>query len=104
MRIAIASGKGGTGKTTVAVNLAWRLAERGEAVQYLDCEVEEPATLFAGVYALLRTGARLLVAEPRGRVTDEAFARTVHLAKTCGFSEVATPRIAGARAVLLSKG
>ena len=42
MRIAIASGKGGTGKTTVAVNLAWFLAERGVTVQYLDCDVEEP--------------------------------------------------------------
>jgi len=41
-RIAIASGKGGTGKTTVAVNLAWVLAARGVATQYLDCDVEEP--------------------------------------------------------------
>jgi MinD superfamily P-loop ATPase len=40
--IAIASGKGGTGKTTVAVNLAWTLAGLGRAVQYLDCDVEEP--------------------------------------------------------------
>jgi len=42
MRIAIASGKGGTGKTTVAVNLAVVLADSGLAVQYLDCDVEEP--------------------------------------------------------------
>lgn len=42
MKIAVASGKGGTGKTTVAVNLAWVLAARGVAVQYLDCDVEEP--------------------------------------------------------------
>ncbi|MEA3355736.1 MAG: ATP-binding protein [Candidatus Bipolaricaulota bacterium] len=41
MRIAIASGKGGTGKTTVAVNLALALAE-DEPVQFLDCDVEEP--------------------------------------------------------------
>jgi len=41
MRIAIASGKGGTGKTTVAVNLAVALAER-EPVELLDCDVEEP--------------------------------------------------------------
>jgi MinD superfamily P-loop ATPase len=41
-KIAIASGKGGTGKTTVAVNLAVTLAEEGRAVQYLDCDVEEP--------------------------------------------------------------
>ena len=42
MNIAIASGKGGTGKTTVAVNLAWTLAGAGKVVQYLDCDVEEP--------------------------------------------------------------
>jgi MinD superfamily P-loop ATPase len=40
--IAIASGKGGTGKTTVATNLACILAREGKAVQYLDCDVEEP--------------------------------------------------------------
>lgn len=42
MKIAIASGKGGTGKTTVAVNLARVLAGIGKTVQYLDCDVEEP--------------------------------------------------------------
>lgn len=39
MIISIASGKGGTGKTTVATNLAFSL---GEHVQILDCDVEEP--------------------------------------------------------------
>ena len=39
MRIAIASGKGGTGKTTVSVNLARTMGIR---VQLLDCDVEEP--------------------------------------------------------------
>lgn len=42
MKLVIASGKGGTGKTTVAVNLACVLADDGQAVQYLDCDVEEP--------------------------------------------------------------
>jgi MinD superfamily P-loop ATPase len=42
MKIAIASGKGGTGKTTIATNLAVTLARAGRAVQYLDCDVEEP--------------------------------------------------------------
>jgi MinD superfamily P-loop ATPase len=42
MDITMASGKGGTGKTTVAVNLAWLLASAGQRVQYLDCDVEEP--------------------------------------------------------------
>ena len=40
--VAIASGKGGTGKTTIAVNLAASYARMGRRVQYLDCDVEEP--------------------------------------------------------------
>jgi MinD superfamily P-loop ATPase len=39
MLISIASGKGGTGKTTIAVNLALSLEKD---VQLLDCDVEEP--------------------------------------------------------------
>jgi len=42
MKIVIASGKGGTGKTTVATNLACVIAQTGRQVQYLDCDVEEP--------------------------------------------------------------
>jgi len=42
MKIAIASGKGGTGKTTIATNLAYTIAQMGKQVQYLDCDVEEP--------------------------------------------------------------
>lgn len=42
INITVASGKGGTGKTTVAVNLAWFLSQGGQNVQYLDCDVEEP--------------------------------------------------------------
>jgi MinD superfamily P-loop ATPase len=38
MNIAVASGKGGTGKTTVATNLALSI----ENVQFIDCDVEEP--------------------------------------------------------------
>jgi len=42
--LAVASGKGGTGKTTIAVNLAYAL---DRDVQLLDCDVEEPnAQLF----------------------------------------------------------
>ena len=38
MKISVASGKGGTGKTTVATNLALSIKN----VQFIDCDVEEP--------------------------------------------------------------
>ncbi len=42
LQIAIASGKGGTGKTTVATCLASAASRTGHSVAYLDCDVEEP--------------------------------------------------------------
>lgn len=39
MQITVASGKGGTGKTTISTSLA---LSADTAVQYLDCDVEEP--------------------------------------------------------------
>jgi MinD superfamily P-loop ATPase len=41
-KIAISSGKGGTGKTFVATNIAAICAEKGKHVRYLDCDVEAP--------------------------------------------------------------
>jgi len=42
LKIVVASGKGGTGKTTIAVNIASLMAERSDQVCYADCDVEEP--------------------------------------------------------------
>ena len=42
MNIAVASGKGGTGKTLVATSLTWLLEQRGKAVEYIDADVEAP--------------------------------------------------------------
>ncbi len=41
-KIAIASGKGGTGKTLVSTSLAWLLARDGHPIAYVDADVEEP--------------------------------------------------------------
>jgi MinD superfamily P-loop ATPase len=46
MKIAIASGKGGTGKTTISVNLAALLKDMGRQVTLVDCDVEEPNSHF----------------------------------------------------------
>jgi len=45
MIISIASGKGGTGKTTVAVSLAYALQQKFN-LNFLDCDVEEPNAHF----------------------------------------------------------
>ncbi len=42
MNVVVLSGKGGTGKTTIATNLAVHLSKNGYNSQYLDCDVEEP--------------------------------------------------------------
>ncbi|MEZ7954178.1 MAG: P-loop NTPase [Bacteroidales bacterium] len=42
VKIAIASGKGGTGKTFVSTNLYQSLLKRGANVSLTDCDAEEP--------------------------------------------------------------
>jgi MinD superfamily P-loop ATPase len=42
IRLALASGKGGTGKTTLSTSLAATAAMRGMDAAYVDCDVEEP--------------------------------------------------------------
>lgn len=59
MIIAVASGKGGTGKTTVAVNLALAASR---PVHLLDCDVEEPnCQIFLKARIALRETVCLLV-------------------------------------------
>lgn len=42
IKIAIASGKGGTGKTLVSTNLFWTAQKAGLPVTLVDCDAEEP--------------------------------------------------------------
>ena len=69
MIIAIASGKGGTGKTTVAVNLALSIAVDTQggaesALLLLDCDVEEPnAHLFLNPTMERREEVGILIPE-----------------------------------------
>jgi MinD superfamily P-loop ATPase len=64
MQLTIASGKGGTGKTTVAVNLACTLSktEESEKIRLLDCDVEEPnVNLFLNAENLKRESATVKI-------------------------------------------
>jgi MinD superfamily P-loop ATPase len=42
MKIAVASGKGGTGKTLVSTNLFWAVQNAGLSATLVDCDAEEP--------------------------------------------------------------
>lgn len=83
MIISIASGKGGTGKTTVATNLAVSL---GSGVQLLDCDVEEPnAHLFINpVIELNKT-----VYTPVPKIDEEKCNFCKKCAKICRFKAIA---------------
>jgi MinD superfamily P-loop ATPase len=86
MIIAIASGKGGTGKTTVATNLAVSLARRNRAVQLLDCDVEEP-----NCHLFLRPGIETAetVGLPVPEVDEEKCTGCGQCARICQFSAIA---------------
>lgn len=66
-------------------------------------EVPDPASFLRALAGLLKPGARLFVAEPRGHVSSEAFERTVALASEAGLKVERRPRVAMSRAVVLVK-
>lgn len=80
--IAVASGKGGTGKTTVAVNLALALGD----VQLIDCDVEEPnAHLFLKPDLTEKTPAQVMVPE----IIEEKCTLCGRCQEVCAFNSLA---------------
>lgn len=69
--IAVGAGKGGVGKTTMAVNLALALAQRGSRVGLLDADVYGPnVPIMLGVQAALETdGQKIVPIEKHGLYT-----------------------------------
>lgn len=85
MTICVASGKGGTGKTTVAVILAVTLSQNGHAVRLLDCDVEEPnAHLFLHPKWKTEEPVNLLVPE----VDEERCTACGKCAEVCEYSAI----------------
>ena len=83
MIIAIASGKGGTGKTTVATNLALSIKDE---VQLLDCDVEEPN---ADIFIQPKIISEKLVLVPVPKVNEEKCIYCGKCAAICAFNAIA---------------
>ena len=64
---------------------------------------EMPKGVFPQAAAASKRGARLLLAEPAGHVSDAAFAKQLEAAKAAGFSLAARPSIRGCHAALLER-
>ena len=64
-------------------------------------EVPDAARFFGDVAAAVKPGGRLLIAEPRGHVTEPGFAATLELAARAGFRTEARPRIRSSLSALL---
>jgi MinD superfamily P-loop ATPase len=85
MRVSIASGKGGTGKTLVATSLALALSDRFR-IQLLDCDVEEPND-----HVFLRpeiTGSET-VTIPVPKVNEEKCSYCRKCADVCAYNAIA---------------
>ena len=85
MRITVASGKGGTGKTTVAVNLALSLFDE-QPIQLIDCDVEEPN---AHIFLKPHIEASRSVEKLLPRVALELCDSCGACAKACEFNAIA---------------
>ncbi len=87
MIISIASGKGGTGKTTIAVNLVLSISnDNSYDCQFLDCDVEEPnAAIF--LKPNISQARPVSILEPRINFTKCTFCGKC--AKACAFNAIA---------------
>lgn len=85
MILSVASGKGGTGKTTVAVNLALALSQTDQ-VQFIDCDVEEPNAHFF-LKPKIETSREVLVQVPE--VIEERCTYCGRCAEVCAYKAIA---------------
>jgi MinD superfamily P-loop ATPase len=96
MIVAVASGKGGTGKTLVATSLALSLGESGTA-QLLDCDVEEPD---AHLLLRPRLDSTRPVMQPVPKVDETRCTFCGRCSEVCAFNAIA---VMGRTVLLLSE-
>lgn len=84
MKISVASGKGGTGKTLVSTNLALSIAD--QPVQLLDCDVEEPN---AHIFLQGETSDETTVYTNVPQVNEELCQYCGYCTEVCAFNALA---------------
>jgi MinD superfamily P-loop ATPase len=85
VKVAVASGKGGTGKTTLATNLAVVASRQGCPAAYVDCDVEEPnGHLFLKPAIAERTSVTI----PVPRVIEESCQHCGQCGEICEYSAI----------------
>ncbi len=68
---------------------------------YMVHEVPDPARFLADLHRALAPGAKLLMVEPRGHVTEQAFRATLDTAEKAGFRAEAGPEIRSSHTAVL---
>lgn len=66
-------------------------------------EVRQRKSFFAEIFAYLKPGGKMLIAEPYLHVSKQNFLRSVNLGLSIGFTILAQPRISFSRSVVLQK-
>ena len=66
-------------------------------------EVPDKITFFSELYKALKAGGKLLVAEPSGHVSKQAFSKTMEIAQDKGFRVLEKPKIHNSISALLEK-
>jgi len=66
-------------------------------------EADDPEGLIRQIHAALKEGGRLLIAEPKGHVSDGMFSDTLRWSSGAGFATVDRPPIGGSHSVLLER-
>lgn len=92
MIIAVASGKGGTGKTLISTSLALLLGEGNERVSFFDCDVEEPN---ARIFLKPEITGRRDVTVPVPVIDEEKCAGCGLCAEVCEYHAIMVNKKAG---------
>ncbi len=66
-------------------------------------EMPDLHTVFNEVHTVLKTNAKMLIAEPNGHITEDNFFETIKTAKEAGFKIINHPEINGSKTALLIK-